>query len=168
MLNGATAASFSTANAYVADISTAETRARNFGWMSAAFSVGFLLGPAAGGVLATVSVHIGSFHMDPLRTPFLAAAGLCAINWVYGLFVLPESLAPERRIVSFEWRRANPVASLSLLRSHRELLGLAGPRRGRRGRLVAPQVEAQVDRQRLLHHQDQQEQQVQPRRLRKP
>jgi MFS transporter, DHA1 family, tetracycline resistance protein len=126
VLNGATAASFSTANAYVADISTAETRARNFGWMSAAFSVGFLFGPAAGGVLATVSVHIGSFHMDPLRTPFLAAAGLCAINWVYGLFVLPESLPPERRIVSFEWRRANPVASLSLLRSHRDLLPLAG------------------------------------------
>jgi DHA1 family tetracycline resistance protein-like MFS transporter len=64
--------------------------------------------------------------MDPLRTPFLAAAGLCAINWVYGLIVLPESLPPERRIVSFEWRRANPVASLSLLRSHRDLLPLAG------------------------------------------
>ena len=126
VLNGATAASFSTANAYVADISTPASRARNFGWMSAAFSVGFLLGPAAGGFLATISVHIGSFHMDPLRTPFLAAAGLCAINWVYGLIVLPESLPPERRIVSFEWRRANPVASLSLLRSHRDLLPLAG------------------------------------------
>jgi DHA1 family tetracycline resistance protein-like MFS transporter len=125
VLNGATAASFSTANAYVADISNQQTRARNFGWMSAAFSVGFLLGPAAGGVLATISVHIGSFHMDPLRTPFLAAAALCAINWVYGLFVLPESLAPERRIVSFEWRRANPVASLTLLRVHQDLLPLA-------------------------------------------
>jgi DHA1 family tetracycline resistance protein-like MFS transporter len=126
VLNGATAASFSTANAYVADISTPASRARNFGWMSAAFSVGFLLGPAAGGFLATISVHIGAFHLDPLRTPFLAAAALCAINWVYGLLVLPESLAPERRIVSFEWRRANPVASLSLLRSHRDLLPLAG------------------------------------------
>ena len=126
VLNGATAASFSTANAYVADVSTQETRARNFGWMSAAFSVGFLLGPAAGGFLATIPVHIGALHLDPLRTPFLAAAGLCAINWVYGLFVLPESLPPERRIVAFDWRRANPVASLSLLRAHRDLLPLAG------------------------------------------
>jgi DHA1 family tetracycline resistance protein-like MFS transporter len=125
VLNGATAASFSTANAYVADISNQQTRARNFGWMSAAFSVGFLLGPAAGGVLATISVHIGSLHLDPLRTPFLAAAALCAINWVYGLFVLPESLPVERRIVSFEWRRANPVASLTLLRVHQDLLPLA-------------------------------------------
>ncbi|HZC17323.1 MAG TPA: TCR/Tet family MFS transporter [Caulobacteraceae bacterium] len=125
VLNGATAASFSTANAYVADISTQQTRARNFGWMSAAFSVGFLLGPAAGGFLATISLHIGAFHLDPLRTPFVAAAGLCAINWVYGLIVLPESLPPERRIVRFEWGRANPVASLSLLRAHRDLLPLA-------------------------------------------
>ena len=62
VLNGATAASFSTANAYVADISTPEKRARNFGWMSSAFSVGFLLGPAAGGLLATIPIHVGAFH----------------------------------------------------------------------------------------------------------
>jgi DHA1 family tetracycline resistance protein-like MFS transporter len=93
--------------------------------MSAAFSVGFLLGPAAGGFLATVPVHIGALHLDPLRTPFLAAAGLCTINWIYGLFVLPESLPAERRLASFDWRRANPVASLSLLRAHADLLPLA-------------------------------------------
>ena len=125
VLNGATAASFSTANAYVADISTPEKRARNFGWMSSAFSVGFLLGPAAGGVLAEHALHLGGFVLDGLRVPFLVAAILCAINWFYGLLVLPESLAPERRIAAFDWRRANPVASLKLLRSHHDLLPLA-------------------------------------------
>jgi len=125
VLNGATAASFSTANAYVADISAPAERAKNFGWMSAAFSVGFLVGPAAGGFLATHAVHFGSFRLDPLRTPFLVAAALCAVNWVYGLLVLPESLTPERRIARFNWRRANPMASLSLLRSYQDLLPLA-------------------------------------------
>ena len=125
VFNGLTAASFSTANAYVADISTQKNRARNFGWMGAAFGVGFILGPAAGGVLATYAVHIGGFVLDPLRTPFLVAAGLCIVNWFYGLLVLPESLPPERRIAAFDWRRANPVASLALLRSHQDLVPLA-------------------------------------------
>jgi DHA1 family tetracycline resistance protein-like MFS transporter len=126
VLNGATAASFSTGNAYVADISKPEDRARNFGWMSAAFSVGFLFGPVVGGVLASHALHIGGLAIAGLRVPFLVAALLCAINWVYGLFVLPESLAPDRRIVRFEWGRANPIASLTLLRSHGDLLPLAG------------------------------------------
>ncbi|HLY78075.1 MAG TPA: TCR/Tet family MFS transporter [Caulobacteraceae bacterium] len=125
VLNGATAASFSTANAYVADIATPANRARYFGWMSSAFSVGFLLGPAAGGLLATIPIHVGAFHLAAIRTPFVVAAGLCAINWIYGALVLPESLPPERRIAAFNWRRANPVASLSLLRSHHDLLPLA-------------------------------------------
>jgi DHA1 family tetracycline resistance protein-like MFS transporter len=125
VLNGLTAASFSTANAYVADVSTPANRAKNFGWMGAAFSVGFLLGPMLGGVLATYSVHFGSLALSPLRTPFLVAAGLCAVNWVYGLLVLPESLPPERRIAAFQWGRANPVASLELLASHKDLLPLA-------------------------------------------
>jgi len=125
VLNGATAASFSTANAYVADIATPQTRARYFGWMSSAFSVGFLLGPVAGGFLATQAIHLGAFHLAAIRTPFVVAAGLCAVNWIYGLLVLPESLPPARRIVAFNWRRANPVASLSLLRSHQDLLPLA-------------------------------------------
>jgi DHA1 family tetracycline resistance protein-like MFS transporter len=125
VLNGATAATFSTANAYVADVSTAETRARNFGWMSAAFGIGFLLGPVTGGFLTTLSLNIGHLHIDGLRMPFLLAACLCAINWVYGFLVLPESLPPERRIAAFDWRRANPVASLTLLRSHHDLVPLA-------------------------------------------
>jgi DHA1 family tetracycline resistance protein-like MFS transporter len=125
VLNGATAASFSTANAYVADISTPEKRARNFGWMSSAFSVGFLLGPTVGGILTTHAIHLGGFVLDGIRVPFLAAAVLCAINWFYGLLVLPESLPPERRIAAFDWRRANPLESLRLLRSHHDLLPLA-------------------------------------------
>ena len=125
VLNGATAATFSTANAYVADISTPEKRARNFGWMSSAFSVGFLLGPVAGGLLTTHDIHIGTFTLAGLRVPFLVAAAICAINWCYGLLVLPESLPPERRMARFDWRRANPVASLALLRSHKDLVPLA-------------------------------------------
>jgi DHA1 family tetracycline resistance protein-like MFS transporter len=124
VFNGLTAASFSTANAYVADISTPQNRAKNFGWMGPAFSVGFLVGPALGGVLATYAVHIGGLTLDPLRTPFLVAACLCAVNWLYGLFVLPESLPPERRIAAFNWRRANPVGALAMLRAHPRLLPL--------------------------------------------
>jgi DHA1 family tetracycline resistance protein-like MFS transporter len=126
VFNGLTAASFSTGNAYVADVSTPENRAKNFGWMGASFGVGFLIGPTAGGFLALHAVHIGTLALDPLRTPFLVAAALCAVNWIYGLFVLPESLPPERRLQSFEWRRANPVESLALLRARGDLLPLAG------------------------------------------
>lgn len=125
VLNGATAASFSTANAYVADISTPQNRARFFGWMSSAFSIGFLLGPTVGGLLTTHALRLGAFTLPGLRVPFLVAAGLCAVNWIYGLAVLPELLPPERRIAAFDWRRANPVASLSLLRAHVDLLPLA-------------------------------------------
>lgn len=125
VINGATAASFSTANAYVADISDPQQRARNFGFMSSAFSIGFLFGPFLGGFLATHSVQIGAFHLGGLRTPFLIAALLSAVNWFYGLLVLPESLPPERRMRAFQWERANPIGSLRLLRSHHDLLPLA-------------------------------------------
>ncbi|HEY1752693.1 MAG TPA: MFS transporter [Caulobacteraceae bacterium] len=125
VLSGLTAANFATASAYVADISVPDQRAKNFGWISAGLSVGFLVGPAAAGVLATQAVHIGTFVLDPLRTPFLVAAGLCAVNWVYGLVVLPESLPAARRMGAFDWARANPVGSLSLMASRSELLPLA-------------------------------------------
>lgn len=115
VLNGLTAASFSTANAYVADVTTPEKRAKTFGWMGSAFSFGFLVGPALGGWLAGFD----------LRLPFIVAGGLTALNWLYGFFVLPESLPPEKRIARFDWRRANPVGSLGFLRAHGELLGLA-------------------------------------------
>lgn len=116
VLNGMTAASFSTANAYVADVTPPQNRAKTFGLMGSAFSFGFLCGPAIGGWLATYD----------LRLPFLVAAGLTAINWLYGLLVLPESLAVEKRIARFDWRKANPLGALAFLRAHGELLGLAG------------------------------------------
>ncbi len=115
ILNGITAASFSTANAYVADITAPENRARNFGMLGSAFGFGFMIGPTIGGLLGEVS----------LRLPFYAAAGLCLVNAVYGLFVLPESLPVERRATSLPWRRANPLGSLVFLKEHGELLGLA-------------------------------------------
>jgi DHA1 family tetracycline resistance protein-like MFS transporter len=115
ILNGLTAASFSTANAYLADVTAPEDRAKTFGWMSSAFSFGFIFGPAIGGTLGEID----------LRVPFLAAAALTSINWLYGYFVLPESLPPERRATTFNWAKANPLGSLKLLRSKPGLLGLA-------------------------------------------
>jgi DHA1 family tetracycline resistance protein-like MFS transporter len=115
VLNGLTAASFSTANAYVADVTAPEKRARAFGLMGSAFSFGFIVGPALGGYLGEID----------LRLPFLVAAVLTALNFAYGLFLLPESLGRERRIAAFDLRRANPLGSLKLLRSHPDLLGLA-------------------------------------------
>jgi DHA1 family tetracycline resistance protein-like MFS transporter len=115
VLNGVTAASFSTANAYVADIIAPEERAKSFGLMGSAFGFGFIIGPTLGGFLGEVS----------LRLPFVVAAGLCLINFLYGLFILPESLPPERRTPKVNWSRANPVGSLRFLREHGELGGLA-------------------------------------------
>lgn len=114
VISGITAASFSTAYAYITDVTVPEKRAASFGMMSAAFGLGFVLGPAIGGVLGNI---------DP-RLPFWVAAGFSLVNYMYGLLVLPESLPPERR-ERFSWRRANPVGSITLLRSHRELFGLA-------------------------------------------
>jgi DHA1 family tetracycline resistance protein-like MFS transporter len=114
VISGITAASVPTAGAYIADVTPPDQRAGAFGLLGAAFGLGFVLGPALGGVLGAV---------DP-RLPFWAAAGFSLLNATYGMFVLPESLPPERR-AAFAWRRANPVASLTLLRSHHELVGLA-------------------------------------------
>jgi DHA1 family tetracycline resistance protein-like MFS transporter len=114
VISGFTSASFATAAAYIADVTPVEQRARSFGFIGAAFGLGFVLGPALGGVLGTV---------DP-RLPFWVSAFLCLANAAYGAFVLPESLPPERRS-HFSWKRANPVGSLRLLRSHPELFGLA-------------------------------------------
>jgi len=114
VISGITSASLSTAYAYIADVTPQEKRAAGFGMVGAAFGVGFVVGPALGGLLGGV---------DP-RLPFWVAAGLSLANAAYGWLVLPESLPRERRM-SFSWRRANPVGSLVLLRSHPELLGLA-------------------------------------------
>jgi DHA1 family tetracycline resistance protein-like MFS transporter len=116
LISGATSGVFSTANAYVADVTTAENRAKAFGWMGAAFNVGFLAGPAIGGMLGQVN----------LRLPFMAAAALTLANALYGALILPESLSPERRTARFVLARANPVGSLRLLRSQEGLAGLAG------------------------------------------
>jgi MFS transporter, DHA1 family, tetracycline resistance protein len=114
VVSGITAASISTGFAYVADVTPPEGRAARFGMLSVAFGAGFVLGPALGGLAGGI---------DP-RLPFWIAAGLSLANALYGLLVLPESLPRERR-APFEWRRANPLGSLALLRSHRELIGLA-------------------------------------------
>ena len=115
VINGVTAASFSTANAYLADVTPPDQRAKAFGWMGSAFSFGFILGPAFGGWLGEID----------LRLPFFAAAALTGANWIYGLLILPESLPPERRVARFDWSRANPLGALDFLRRHGELLGLA-------------------------------------------
>lgn len=115
ILNGATAASFSTANAYLADITPPDQRARTFGLMSSAFSFGFVIGPAVGGLIGGIW---------GLRAPFVAAAVLTLVNCLYGLLVLPESLPPEKRAKAFDWRKANPLGALKLLRSRPGLLGL--------------------------------------------
>ncbi|MCD2423952.1 TCR/Tet family MFS transporter [Niabella pedocola] len=113
ILSGITGASFTTATAYIADISTNENRAKNFGLIGAAFGLGFVIGPALGGLLSVWG----------LRAPFFAAAGLCLLNFLYGYFVLPESLKPEHRR-PFSWLKANPVGSLRLFFNYPGILGL--------------------------------------------
>ena len=114
IIAGLTGASFTTAAAYIADVSTEETRAKNFGLIGAAFGLGFVIGPALGGLLAGWGI----------RAPFYAAAGLCLVNALYGYFILPESLSKENRRV-FEWKRANPFGSLQFLRRTPAIAGLA-------------------------------------------
>jgi DHA1 family tetracycline resistance protein-like MFS transporter len=114
VISGISAATFATAGAYIADVTPAEKRAASFGLVGAAFGLGFVLGPALGGLAGSLSP----------RLPFWIAAGLCLANAAYGLFVLPESLPRERRM-PFSFRRAHPFGALRLLRSHPELFGLA-------------------------------------------
>ncbi len=111
---GVMGASITTANAYIADVSGPENRARNFGLIGVAFGLGFIFGPALGGILGGID----------LRLPFFAAAGLALVNWLYGFFVLPESLLPENRD-EFRWAKANPVGSVAVLRSYPLVAGLA-------------------------------------------
>jgi DHA1 family tetracycline resistance protein-like MFS transporter len=114
LIAGATAANASTATAYIADVTPPKQRAGQFGLVGAMFGIGFVLGPAVGGVLGTYG----------LRLPFLAAAGLAGCNVLYGLLVLPESLPPERRR-PMDWSRANPMGSLRLVMASRNMGRLA-------------------------------------------
>jgi DHA1 family tetracycline resistance protein-like MFS transporter len=114
ILSGITSSSYGTAAAYVADVTPPERRAAAFGMVGAAWGIGFILGPAIGGVMGTFG----------LRVPFYAAAAFSLASASYGLLILPESLSRENR-QRFRWWRANPVGSLTLLRSHPALFGLA-------------------------------------------
>lgn len=107
VIAGITGASFTTASAYIADISDDKNRAQNFGMIGAAFGMGFILGPIIGGLL-------GSFGP---RVPFIAAAALCFLNWLYGYFILPESLSKDHRR-ELDWKRANPIGSLMHLKKY--------------------------------------------------
>lgn len=113
IIAGICGASFTTASAYIADISEPEKRAQNFGMIGAAFGLGFIIGPLLGSI----------FSQWGIRTPFLVAAILSLINWAYGYFVLPESLAENNRR-KFDWKRANPLGSLLQLRKYPATLGL--------------------------------------------
>jgi len=114
ILSGVTSASFSTANAYIADVTPPEKRAQSFGMLGVAFGIGFVIAPAIGGFLSEIHP----------RLPFWFAAGLGLVNFCYGLFVLPESLPVEKR-AAFDWRRANPVGSLQLLTRYPQVFALA-------------------------------------------
>jgi len=114
-ISGITAASITTAGAYIADVTPADKRAAAFGMIGAAFGIGFVIGPALGGLLGGI---------DP-RLPFWVAAGMSLANFCYGWFVLPESLPPEKRTPRFVWKTANPLGALLWLKNHDKLLPLA-------------------------------------------
>ena len=113
IIAGLTGASITTASAYIADVSTPENRAKNFGMIGAAFGLGFIIGPIIGGLLG----QFGS------RVPFYAAASLCMLNFLYGYFILPESLSKENRR-AFEWKRVNPITAFVNLKKYPSLIGL--------------------------------------------
>jgi len=115
IISGMTSASFTTANAYIADVTAPDARAKAFGMIGAAFGVGFVVGPLVGSWLSLID----------LRMPFWFAAGLAVLNFSYGLFVLPESLPVERRAARFDWSHANPFGSMVLLKRYPQVFGLA-------------------------------------------
>jgi MFS transporter, DHA1 family, tetracycline resistance protein len=115
IISAVTSASFTTANAYIADVTPAQDRAKAYGMVGAAFGVGFVIGPLIGGVLGAVDI----------RYPFVFAAVLALANFLYGLFVLPESLPKAKRSARFKWADASPLGSLKLLRSYPQVFRLA-------------------------------------------
>ncbi|MEM7107528.1 MAG: TCR/Tet family MFS transporter [Bacteroidota bacterium] len=115
IIAGIMGSSFTTASAYIADISTAEERAKNFGLIGAAFGLGFIIGPSIGGILGEYGT----------RVPFYGAAALTIMNCLYGFFILPESLTAENKR-KFDWRRANPVGTLLRLKKYPVIIGMTG------------------------------------------
>ncbi|SMG09397.1 TCR/Tet family MFS transporter [Sphingobacterium psychroaquaticum] len=113
VIAGLTGASISTASAYIADISTDEDRTKNFGLIGAAFGLGFIIGPVMGGLLGQYGA----------RVPFYVAAVLCMVNFLYGLFILPESLAKDKRR-AFNWKRANPIGTFIFLKKQSKISNL--------------------------------------------
>ncbi|MBP3983999.1 TCR/Tet family MFS transporter [Pseudoxanthomonas helianthi] len=114
IISAATSASFTTANAYIADVTPPEQRAKGFGMIGAAFGLGFIVGPLIGGVLGDID------H----RLPFWFAAGLALVNFCYGLFVLPESLPKDKRTAAFDWHHAKPMGGVKMLREYPQIWGL--------------------------------------------
>jgi DHA1 family tetracycline resistance protein-like MFS transporter len=123
IISGATAGALATCNAYIADVTPPEKRAQGFGLVGAAFGLGFVIGPAIGGLLGDITIH-HPFYLEKGRLPFFVAAAFVAANWLYGAFVLPESLPVEHRR-AFSWKRANPVGSLMALRTFRGVFDLS-------------------------------------------
>jgi DHA1 family tetracycline resistance protein-like MFS transporter len=114
LIAAVTSASFTTANAYIADVTSPDQRAKSFGMIGAAFGLGFIIGPLLGGVLGDID------H----RLPFWFSAGLALLNFAYGLFVLPESLPKEKRTPTFDWAHAKPMGGVKMLRDHPQIWGL--------------------------------------------
>ncbi len=113
IIAGITGASFTTAMAYIADISTPEKKTQNFGMVGVAFGIGFIIGPMIGGLFSNMGI----------RVPFMISAGLALLNWLYGYFILPESLAKENRR-AFSWKRANPIGSMVSISKYPAIIGL--------------------------------------------
>lgn len=114
VISAATSASFTTANAYIADVTPPDQRAKGFGMIGAAFGLGFIVGPLIGGVLGDID------H----RLPFWFSAGLALLNFAYGLFVLPESLPKDKRTATFDWHHAKPMGGVKMLREYPQIWGL--------------------------------------------
>jgi len=125
VIAGIGGASIGTAGAYIADVSPPEKRAQNFGFIGMAFGLGFIAGPLMSSVLGTVELSLPfGLHVEALRTPFLVAGGFTLLNAIWGVFFVPESLAPENRR-DFSWARANPFGTLSYLTRYPAVVGLA-------------------------------------------
>lgn len=110
IIAGVFGASYTVASAYIADISTEDNRAKNFGMLGAAFGLGFIIGPLLGGLFGEIGV----------RVPFYVAAGLAFVNFLYGYFILPESLSLENRR-KFDWKRANPIGTIQQIFSYKAI-----------------------------------------------